>query len=183
MPLGKTTYLNSVHEKEELNKVGGTVFLDEINSLDMTFQAALLRIIQESEVLVLGENQPRKFHVKLICAGNADFTELIAKRKFREDLYYRIEKGTVRVPSLRELKSSFEEIVTSRIDKIREKIGLENKIEISKDAMRKLKAYDWPGNMRQLENVLYRSLKQMQVENSEYTKIRLHRGTNKQATN
>lgn len=125
-----------------------------------------MRIIQESEVLVLGENQPRKFHVKLVCAGNVDFEKLISKGQFREDLYYRIEKGIVRVPSLKELKSSFEEIVTSRIDKIREKIGLENKVEISRDAMRKLKAYNWPGNMRQLENVIYRSLKQMQVESS-----------------
>lgn len=165
-PLPKRTELNTLGEKNEFVDVGGTVFLDEISSLDLPMQAALLRIIQESEVLVLGEYQPREFHVKLVCAGNVDFEKLISKGQFREDLYYRIEKGIVKVPSLKELKSSFEEIVTSRIDKIREKIGLANKIEIARDAMRKLKAYDWPGNMRQLENVLYRSLKQMQVESS-----------------
>lgn len=165
-PLPKRAELNTLGEKNELVDVGGTVFLDEISSLDLPMQSALLRIIQESEVLVLGENQPRKFHVKLICAGNANFTNAIAKGEFREDLYYRIDKGSINVPALRELKSSFEEIVTSRINKIREKIGLEKKVEISRDAMRKLKAYDWPGNMRQLENVLYRSLKQMQINNN-----------------
>ena len=165
-PLPKRTELNTLGEKNELVDVGGTVFLDEISSLDLPMQSALLRIIQESEVLVLGENQPRKFHVKLICAGNANLTSSIAKGQFREDLYYRIDKGSINVPALRELKSSFEEIVTSRIDKIRDKIGLDKKVEISRDAMKKIKAYDWPGNMRQLENVLYRSLKQMQVESS-----------------
>jgi DNA-binding NtrC family response regulator len=157
---------SDIDEKKELKEVGGTVFLDEISYLDLSMQAALLRIVQESAILVQGENTPRKFYVKLICAGNIKLTNLIASGLFLEDLYFRIHKGYINVPSLRELKSSFEEIIISRIDKICEKIGLENKIEIARDAMRKLKAYDWPGNMRQLENVLYRSLKQMQVESS-----------------
>jgi DNA-binding NtrC family response regulator len=146
---------------EELSEVGGTVFLDEINSLDIYLQAALLRIIDKQEVQVLGEDRSRTIDVKIICATNALPSTLIQEGLFREDLYHRIAKGIIYVPPLRDMKESFEEIVESFTLRVTKKLNIEKRIVIKPKAMTKLKQYNWPGNMRELENVVYRTVKRM----------------------
>jgi len=150
---------------DQLKSVGGTVFLDEVNSLNIALQAVFLRIIQENEVQVVGEDITRKFYVKLVCASNSNLFDLVQHNQFREDLYYRLAKGIVEVPPLRELKENFEEIVNNRVEKLCEKIGLEKKIKVPVGVIRKMKRHDWPGNFRELEGVLYRALKKVEIEN------------------
>ena len=153
--------------EEELDKVVGTVFLDEINSLDISLQAVLLRIIQNHEVKVVGEDRSRKIRVKAVCATNAEPSKLIRKGLLRDDLYHRIAKGIVRVPSLIELKGAMDEIVDGFIIRICRKLDIEKSIKIMNKALKKLKQYDWPGNMRELENVLYRAIKKIEAENKD----------------
>ena len=152
---------------DEINEFGGTLFLDEINSLNMSHQSALLRIIQEKEVLVLGENTPRKYQSKLISASNIDLHNVIHKRNFRKDLYYRICVGEIHLPPLRKYKDYFNQIVRQRIAFIVNKINGDD-IEIRKAAINKLKKYDWPGNFRELDNILYRSIKNAYIKNRCY---------------
>ena len=95
---------------------------------------------------------------------------LIKDNVFREDLYHRIAKGIIHVPPLREIKDSFDEIIKSFIIRITKKLEIEKKIEIKPKAIKKLKQYNWPGNMRELENVLYRSIKRMEANNEDYIK-------------
>jgi transcriptional regulator with PAS, ATPase and Fis domain len=148
---------------EELKEVSGTVFLDEINSLDISLQASLLRIIQEQEVQVVGEDKSRKIDVKVVGAINDDPKILLRDGVFREDLYHRIAKGIIYVPPLRELKDGFNEIIKNFIDRIGKKLGITKKIKINQKAIKSLKAHNWPGNMRELENVLYRAIKRIEV--------------------
>lgn len=152
--------------EEDLLQVGGTLFLDEINSLPEHLQSKLLRIIQENEVQVVGEDRVRKFHIKLICASNTDLTGNKEDKGFRNDLYYRISRGIVRLPSLREMKESIIEIADFKISEICEKLNYEKDIKITARAKKKLQNYDWPGNIRELENVLYRALKDVIMDES-----------------
>lgn len=151
---------------ELVQSVGGTVFLDEVNSLDISQQAAFLRIVQEKEVNVIGEDFSRKFFAKLVCASNSDLHELILKRKFRSDLYYRIAKGIVEVPPLRDLRECFEEIITNQVDNICKRIRTEKRINVPVSTLRKLKKHHWPGNFRELDGTLYRALKKADLDNS-----------------
>lgn len=146
---------------EDLAAIGGTLFLDEINSIDAGLQSKLLRIIEQNEVQVVGEDRTRKFHVKLLCASNTNFSEQIQTDGFRDDLYHRISKGVIELPPLRELKDSFPEIIKLKVDELAAKINFPSAIDVRASAVHKLEKYGWPGNHRELENVLYRSLKSM----------------------
>lgn len=133
---------------------GGTLFLDEIGDMPMMLQARLLRVLEEREVIPLGSETPEKVDIKLISATHRNLTELVAEGLFREDLYYRLQGITLSLPALRE-----------RGDKrelIKHILGLEcgekERICLSKGAMRQLEAYSWPGNIRQLRNVLRTAL-------------------------
>ena len=159
--------LVDIPNEDELEEVGGTVFLDEINSLDISLQTVLLRIIEKQEVHVVGEDRTRKINVKVVCATNAEPSTLISNRLLREDLYHRIAKGIVYVPSLRELKDSMDEIVASFIMRICKKLDIERKIIIKPKTLKILKQHNWPGNMRELENVLYRAIKKTEANNED----------------
>jgi DNA-binding NtrC family response regulator len=138
--------------------------LDEVDSMPIALQAKLLRIIQKQEVQVVGEDRKRKFNIKIVCAASTDISSNGTRNQFREDLYYRISRGIIRLPALREMKESIVDLSQDLIEKISKKIGYDKNVRINKRAVKKLKSYDWPGNIRELENVLYRALKNMILE-------------------
>ncbi|HSS47053.1 MAG TPA: sigma 54-interacting transcriptional regulator, partial [Burkholderiales bacterium] len=129
---------------------GGTLFLDEIGDMPIQLQARLLRVLEEREVLPLGSEIPIKVDIKLISATHCNLTEKIVKGEFRQDLYYRLNGLSVSLPPLRE-----------RVDKsnlIKHILAAENtdkhKVEVDDQALEALERYYWPGNIRQLRNVL-----------------------------
>jgi DNA-binding NtrC family response regulator len=150
--------------QEELKKIGGTAFLDEINSIPTYIQAKLLRIIEENEVKVLGEDRVRKFNVKIICASNVNLEEKVKLDEFRQDLYYRISGQVITLPPLRDMKESIIPIAEKQILKIKKNIDFNKTISISKAARKKMMGYDWPGNIRELHNILYRAMSKLRLE-------------------
>jgi len=131
----------------------GTVFLDEICNLDLDTQARLLTFIEEGEFLPPGSTQPRKLDVRLIFATNRDLTQMVSEGGFREDLYYRLCVVPIYLPPLRERKEDVALLAYHLLGKVQGRIG--KKITtISDAALKLLQEYDWPGNIRQLENVM-----------------------------
>ncbi len=135
----------------------GTLFLDEIGDLPLTVQVKLLRVLQEFTFERLGGNIPIKVDVRLICATNQDLKKKIAEGTFREDLYYRLNVVTVTLPPLRERKEDIKPLVELFIKKFAAK-GRKQVKGITKEALNILLRYDWPGNIRELENVIERAL-------------------------
>jgi len=136
---------------------GGTILLDEIGDMPMNMQVKLLRVIQEKELVKVGGNDAIKVDVRIIASTNKSLEQLINDGKFREDLYYRLDVMHLRLPSLRERREDVEELA----DKLRIKICKKYNIYsegISREAMDFLKAYSWPGNIRQLENIIERAI-------------------------
>lgn len=136
---------------------GGTIFLDEIGTAPPSVQTRLLRVLQEKEVMKVGERKSEKIDVRVIAATNSDLKEMIAKGTFREDLFYRLTVVEIAVPPLRERK----EDIPLLADKFLYKYGNEYKdryITIDPEAQELLQRYDWPGNIRELENVIQRAV-------------------------
>lgn len=136
---------------------GGTFLLDEISELPLDLQGKLLRAIQEKEIEKLGGNETQKIDVRFICTTNQDLKEMVKKNLFRGDLYYRINVVPVRIPTLRERYEDIEVFVNHFV----EKICLENSLPLKNlkpEAMAKIKKWSWPGNIRELQNVMERSL-------------------------
>ncbi len=130
---------------------GGTLFLDEIGDLPYELQAKLLRVLQNGEFKRLGENIIRKADVRILAATNQDLARLIKEGKFREDLYYRLNVVRISVPPLRERKPDIPLLVEHFLQR-------ENpQLRISNEALKKLMEYHWPGNVRQLENIIKRA--------------------------
>jgi Nif-specific regulatory protein len=130
---------------------GGTLFLDEIVDMPMELQTALLRVLQNKEIKRLGENNVRKVDVRIIAASNRDIPALVKAGKFREDLYYRLNVMTIKIPSLRERPDDIPLLAEYFLK-------LENRdMAISQPAMDKLLRYSWPGNVRQLQNIIRRA--------------------------
>ncbi len=134
---------------------GGTLFLDEIGDLPLDLQPKLLRFLQEGEIQPLGEQRPAKVDVRIIAATNSDLEEMVAKGKFREDLYYRLNVIRLRVPPLRERRSEIPTIVNYYINHYSAKFNRRD-IEITPQAVDLLMVCDWPGNVRQLCNEIQR---------------------------
>jgi len=130
---------------------GGTLFLDEIGDLPFELQAKLLRILQNKEFKRLGENLIRHADVRIVAATNQDLTQLIKEGKFREDLYYRLNVVRIVVPPLRDRKSDIPLLVEHFLQKDNPDM------QISNAALKKLMDYNWPGNVRQLENIIKRT--------------------------
>jgi len=133
---------------------GGTVFLDEIAEMSINLQAKLLRIIQTKEIERLGSVSPRKIDVRFIAATNKDIGDLISKNNFREDLYYRLKVFEIKLPALRERKEDIESLVEFFLKRY-SKDG--DKLIAQPEVYEILESYDWPGNIRELENVIQRS--------------------------
>jgi DNA-binding NtrC family response regulator len=133
----------------------GTIFLDEIGELEMALQAKLLRVLQEKEIERLGSNRKIRVNFRLICSTNRDLGREIKSGNFREDLYYRVHVVRINMPPLRERKDDIPLLTSSFL---KEYCVRENKsLEISPDVMELFQLYPWPGNIRQLKNVIERA--------------------------
>ncbi|MFJ7913730.1 MULTISPECIES: sigma-54 interaction domain-containing protein [unclassified Lysinibacillus] len=133
---------------------GGTVFLDEIGEMPLLLQAKLLRVLQESEVQRLGSGKPIPIDVRIIAATNRNLAEMVRQGNFREDLYYRLNIIPIEIPPLRQRRQDIIPLVNHFLAIIEEKYGIHRTIESS--AMKILESYDWPGNVRQLKNMVER---------------------------
>ncbi|MFD2540958.1 sigma-54-dependent transcriptional regulator [Lacinutrix gracilariae] len=145
----------------------GTLFLDEIGNASLATQLRLLRVLQEKEVVRVGSQKVEPVDVRVIAATNVDLKSLIAKGRFREDLYYRLTVVEINVPPLHERK----EDISLLVNKFLFKYGVEFKdrlVPITPEALTALKRYNWPGNIRELENVIQRAVimcdKQVTIE-------------------
>lgn len=134
----------------------GIIFLDEIGELPPDLQAKLLRVIQDGEFYRVGGTEPIKTNVRIISATNRDLEKLIEEKKFRRDLYYRLNVFPIRVPDLNERRAEIPALVEYFMGKYTEKFGM--KRSIAEDALAYLKECSWPGNIRELENVVQRLL-------------------------
>lgn len=131
---------------------GGTFFFDEIAETTVSFQAKLLRAIQEGEIRRVGENAPVQVDVRIIAATNVDLRLAIAEKRFREDLYYRLNVVPLRVPSLRERREDVPPLARHFLERFNRRNGTNH--TFSEPALARLSAYDFPGNVRELENLV-----------------------------
>jgi len=134
---------------------GGTLFLDELGELPLSTQAKLLRVLQDGLVESVGDKKPHKVDVRIIAATNKDIGLAIKDGLFREDLYFRLHVGEIRLPPLRERKSDVPKMALYVLDRIN--ANLKRHKKLSPGAMARLQAHSWPGNVRDLENVIERS--------------------------
>ncbi len=132
---------------------GGTLFLDEIGDMPLALQAKLLRVLQEQELEPLGSNQVRKVDVRVIAATSRELEAMVADGSFRADLYYRLRVLPIRLPALRERLSDIEALAEALLDDIARRSSLPNK-GLSTSALDRLAEHGWPGNIRELRNVL-----------------------------
>ena len=135
----------------------GTLFLDEVGTMSPALQAKLLRVLQEREFERVGDSHTIKIDVRVIAATHSDLAKMVAEGTFREDLYYRLNVIPIRVPPLRERRDDIPLLVQHFLQKLSEDAG-RGAMTMSQDAMRRLMAYPWPGNVRQLENAIERAL-------------------------
>jgi Nif-specific regulatory protein len=133
---------------------GGTLFLDEVGELTPPLQAKLLRFLQEKEFERLGSTRTRNVNVRVLAATNKDLAFSVAEGTFREDLFYRLNVFPIHVPPLRERKEDIPDLLFHFLDKISQEYG--RQVRISNAAMVLLAAYDWPGNVREMENLIER---------------------------
>ncbi len=133
-----------------LQSDGGTLFLDEIGDMPLHLQTRLLRVLAEKEVLPLGSERPIRVNLHVICATLRNLEELVRNRQFREDLYYRLNGFTITLPPLRERQDKA--LLIKKV--LAKEAGNEQSVRIGADAHERLLDYSWPGNIRQLRNVI-----------------------------
>lgn len=137
----------------------GTLFLDEIGTMSPALQAKLLRVLQEREVERVGDSHPIRVDVRIIAATNSDLRRMVDEGTFREDLFYRLNVIQVHLPPLRDRREDIPVLVRHFIERVcREQTPARVPPTVAQDAMRRLMAYQWPGNVRQLENVVERAI-------------------------
>ena len=136
---------------------GGTLFLDEIGELSLGLQVKLLRVLQERQVVRLGSRRPIPLDVRLVAATNVDLQQAILHNRFRSDLFYRLSVATVNLLPLCERTGDILPLARHFIEVYSDKLQLEN-VTLSVVAQQMLEAYDWPGNIRELENVIHYAL-------------------------
>src|SRR3954469_276599 len=140
---------------EQANK--GTLFLDEVGTMSPALQAKLLRVLQEREFERVGDSHTIKIDVRVIAATHSDLERMVADGSFRQDLYYRLNVIPVKLPPLRDRRDDIPLLVQHFLQKLCADLERET-VTMSQDAMRRLMAYSWPGNVRQLENIVERAL-------------------------
>jgi two-component system response regulator PilR (NtrC family) len=155
----KGAFTGAVALKKGLFEVAdlGTIFFDEISSINLETQAKLLRVMQEKEFMRLGGTQTIKVDVRILAATNTDIEELIVQKMFRKDLFYRLNVIKIEIPPLRQRKEDIPLLVKHFV----EVYGRENRKEVggvSEDVLEILDAHDWPGNVRELENLVERAV-------------------------
>ena len=133
---------------------GGTLFLDEVADLPLAMQVKLLRVIQERKVRKVGATEEEAVDVRILSATHHDLAELVKQGKFRQDLYYRLNVIALQMPALRELREDIAEIANKILFRLRGEMS----VVFSADAVQALNRYNFPGNVRELENVIERGL-------------------------
>ena len=136
---------------------GGTLFLDEVGNIDLKAQMDLLRVLETKSFTRVGGNNLIKVDFRVICATNQDLEKAVAEGSFREDLYYRLNVFSIHLPPLRERKSDIPTLAKHFIQKYAEAMG-KGALTLSAEAMDALVRYDWPGNIRELENAVERAM-------------------------
>jgi transcriptional regulator with PAS, ATPase and Fis domain len=162
---------------------GGTLFLDEIGDMPLALQAKLLRVLQEQEVEPLGSNQVQRVDVRIIAATSRDLPAMVAAGGFRADLYYRLNVLPIRLPALRERMGDIEALVEALSDDIARRSGTPPK-SLSADALELLAAQPWPGNIRELRNVLEQATlmtDDLQLTSAHFTGLGLRGGDARRA--
>ncbi len=154
---GSFTGANAKHLGKFQEADGGTLFLDEVAELPLDMQVKLLRAIQEGEIDPVGSRRPVKVNVRLISATNRNMIEMVKQGKFREDLYYRLNVFPIMVPPLRDRREDIPDLIQHFITRIAAEEG--RKVRgVDPHALSMLMAYAWPGNVRQLENTVFRAI-------------------------
>lgn len=136
---------------------GGTLFLDEVADLPLAMQVKLLRVIQEKKVRKIGETREEAVDVRIICATHQDLAKCVEEGRFRQDLYYRLNVIELRMPSLRDMRDDIPAIAHGVLARLASQNGMDEP-RLSPDALAALTAYDFAGNVRELENILERAL-------------------------
>jgi two-component system response regulator AtoC len=136
----------------------GTLFLDEVGNMPSSLQVKLLRVLQEREFERIGDPRSVKVDVRVIAATNADLGKMVREATFREDLFYRLNVVAVQLPPLRDRLEDIPLLVARFIEKLQPAGDGRESVVVSQDAMRRLMAHKWPGNVRQLENIIERAL-------------------------
>jgi len=136
----------------------GTLFLDEVGTMSPSLQAKLLRVLQERELERVGDTRTIKIDVRIIAATNADLSELVNGGGFREDLYYRLNVIPIFLPPLRERREDIPLLVHHFVQRLTQQQVPPREITVTQEALRRMMAYAWPGNIRQLENAIERAL-------------------------
>jgi sigma-54 dependent transcriptional regulator len=136
---------------------GGTLFLDEIGDLPAAVQVKLLRVLQEREVVRLGSRTPIPIDVRLIAATNVNLEAAVAAGRFREDLYYRLNVAALPLPALRERPGDVLPLAQYFLERYSQRLGT-GRVTLSAEASQRLRSHPWPGNIRQLENVIHSAL-------------------------
>ncbi|WP_206452840.1 sigma-54-dependent transcriptional regulator [Aurantimonas marina] len=155
---GAFTDATAHHEGKFIEADGGTLFLDEVGELSANAQVKLLRVLQDGEIDPVGSKTPTRTDVRIISATNRDLAAAVATGRFREDLYYRLNAFELRVPPLRERRSEIAALARGFVEHF---VGVERGTRVrrlSREAIAILCGYDWPGNIRQLENTIHRAV-------------------------
>ena len=174
----KGSFTGAVADKEGLirSAEGGTLFLDEVADLPLHMQVKLLRVIQEKSVRSVGETREAPVDVRLLSATHRQLDELVKAGRFREDLYYRINVIELHVPPLRERLDDVPLLVDVLLDRVSNQIGA-RRPDMTRAAMDKLLSYSYPGNVRELENILERAVTLCADDRVEPGDIQLKQGT------
>ncbi|MFZ5952935.1 MAG: sigma-54-dependent transcriptional regulator [Candidatus Rifleibacteriota bacterium] len=135
---------------------GGTVFLDEVGEIPVNLQAKLLRVLQEKEIVRLGSSKARPVNVRIVAATNRDLDQMVSRNSFREDLLYRLSVFKIHIPPLRERKEDLEAICLKLLQGLSADLK-KNELKLSPAALKRLQELDWPGNIRELRNLLERA--------------------------
>ena len=152
----KGSFTGADKDKEGLFQAanGGTLFLDEVADLPLTMQVKLLRAIQEKRVRKVGATAEDPVDVRIISATHIDLAERVKQGQFRQDLFYRLNVIPIQMPALRELREDIPKIAQQKL----EKLSLDSPVTFSEAALEALSNYDFPGNVRELENIIERAL-------------------------
>ena len=154
---GAFTGASDKHAGKFQEASGGTLFLDEIGELPLDIQVKLLRALQQGEVDPVGSKKPVKVDIRLISATNRDLLQMVKEGGFREDLYYRLNVFPIHVPPLRARKEDVPDLVAHFVRRLAAEEG-KDVVGISQTALDMLCAYEWPGNVRQVENTVFRAI-------------------------
>jgi len=155
----KGAFTGAIASKKGMFEIasGGTLFLDEIGNISLATQAKLLRVIQEREFRAVGDTRAQSTDIRLLTATNKDLKAMVAEGAFREDLYYRINIFPIHMPPLRDRREDIPALSYHFLRALSEELG-KDASEISEDAMAALVSYDWPGNVREVENTMHRAV-------------------------